>query len=458
MIGTVPNVPGETIGTVPCVPELVSGCLSAWMAEKDISVAELAGMVGYKSKTSVFRLLKDQCNEQTMVSFVELLSPRLDEKWEKRFRKALRVEKYGLRKYQMFESMVECISNAWQPTAAVRPLTMPSGGRDILVLGHPWEQTDELIDRMLQGGCRVTHYIDKEAIYSFPGLLQKLIMRIECPSYEAVMAEEKPAGAWHLMVTDAGELFLNGKWYPVPDGRELFSSIRPENGVPLYRFSELERGNDYINFMEKAYYLESGGSAVIAKQTPGIQMIPEDIVLDALTDYLSDQTEPISAAVGSLRLILRKRIDNFYQRKKPVVIVFDQTAMEEFIRTGVTTDHFYACRPYTPEERFRILRELLAFSRQENVKILAAKEKPWRYSMEGYENRGLLFYPAYTKYNTEMENYRELYLPGQEFFTFFSEMTEELVLNGENAGPEAGWLARTVEEIGENTDKLCTIL
>ena len=76
-------------------PELLSQCLTDWMTENDVSVADLTGMVGYKSKTSVFRLLKDQCNEQTMSSFVELLTPYLDEKWTGRFRKSLRVEKYG---------------------------------------------------------------------------------------------------------------------------------------------------------------------------------------------------------------------------------------------------------------------------------------------------------------------------------------------------------------------------
>lgn len=72
-------------------PELLSQCLTAWMTEKDVTVAGLTEMVGYKSKTSVFRLLKEQCNEQTMASFVDSLTPHLDEAWAERFRKTLRV-------------------------------------------------------------------------------------------------------------------------------------------------------------------------------------------------------------------------------------------------------------------------------------------------------------------------------------------------------------------------------
>ena len=421
-------------------PELLSQCLTEWMTEKDVSVAELAGMAGYKSKTSVFRLLKEQCNEQTMASFVDSLTPHLDETWVARFRKALRVEKYGLQKYQMFEAMMDCIRNRQEPHSANTSALMPTEGKNILILGHPYKGTASIIRRMLREGYHIINYVDRKAIHTIPGLLQSLVVNTDNPSYEAMMVEEKPSGAWNVMVTDAGELFLNGAWYSVSGGKGLFSSLRPEKATPLYRFADLHKGDEYIDFMEKAYWLESGGAVVIAKQTPGLQMIPEDIVLSASPDYLSDQTDPISAALGSLRLILRKRIDSFYQREKPVVMVFEQKSMMEFMRTGVTTDHFYACRPYTPEERLRILRVLVDFSKQNNVTLLIAERNPWHFSMEAYENRGLLIYPGYTKYNTQIENYRELFLPGQEFFTFFSDLTDEMVLTDKNKHMTEQWL------------------
>ena len=193
-------------------PELLSQCLTDWMTEKDVSVADLTGMVGYKSKTSVFRLLKDQCNEQTMSSFVELLTPYLDEKWAGRFRKSLRVEKYGLQRYQMFESMMDCIRNPQRPATVCQPSLIPSGGENILILGHPWKDSSSLIDRMLQDGYHIVHYVEKRAIYTFPGLLQKLILHIDRPDYEAMMVEERPSGVWNVMATDAGQLFVNGQW------------------------------------------------------------------------------------------------------------------------------------------------------------------------------------------------------------------------------------------------------
>ncbi len=421
-------------------PELLSQCMTTWMAEKDVSVADLTSMVGYKSKTSVFRLLKDQCNEQTMVSFVDLMLPHLDEAWIARFKKALRVEKYGLQKYRMFESMMECIHNLQQPTANNVSTLMPTEGKDILILGQPYKRTSSVIRQMLHDGYHITHYVERKAIHTIPDILQSIITNIDSHDYQALMIDEKPSSAWHLMTTDAGQLFLNGRWYSVSGGQDLFSSLRPESGTPLYRFADLHKGDDYIEFMEKAYWLESGGTAVVAKQTPGIQMMPEDIVLSAFTDYLFDQVEPISAALGSLRLLLRKRIDNFYQRKKPVTIVFDQKSMMKFMQTGITSDHFYACRPYTLDERFRIIRALYDFSKQDNVTMLVVDGNPWNFSMEAYENRGLLFYPADTKYNSQVDNYRELFLPGQEFFTFFWDLTNEMVLQGRNLESTKTWM------------------
>jgi len=96
------------------------------------TVAGLTEMVGYKSKTSVFRLLKEQCNEQTMASFVDSLTPHLDEAWAERFRKTLRVEKYGLQKYRMFVSMIHAAILSKALARMLSHLSMPH-----LIIGKP---------------------------------------------------------------------------------------------------------------------------------------------------------------------------------------------------------------------------------------------------------------------------------------------------------------------------------
>ncbi len=406
-------------------PERLGECLAAWMDEQGVSAAELAQMVGYKSKTSVLRLLKSQCNEQTMVSFVKSLSPYLNDEWIARFQKALRVEKNGLTNQMMFDAMDECMNGTSADHEICDESLLPSSGETAYVLGYPWTETFSVINGLLQKGFRVRHYIIRNQIVSNAELMRGLFTHVLSQRYEAVMIEEKPFGVWDLMITDSGQMFANGKWF----ASECDLSIVPEGGIPLYHYSRLQNGNDYVAFMENAYQLESGGAAVIAKKTPGIQMIPEKITYRALAEYESLNIDPVFASLGSLRLLLRKRIDMFYQRETPVTIVFVQDAMEEFMRTGRTGDDFYAIRPYTMEERIEIIKALDDFSRKDNVTMVIRDQQVWDFCMEAYDHRGLLVYPSLTKYNTELEKYRELFLPGQEFFDLFAAKTETLKLD-----------------------------
>ena len=419
--------------------ERLSECLAAWMDEQGVSVAELAGMVGYKSKTSVFRLLKNQCNAQTETTFVQSLSSHLDDEWTARFRKALLVEKNGLTKQMLFDAMDESINGTSANDEMCAESLLPAGGETVYVLGHPWTKTFSIIDGLLQKGFRVRHYMIRKQILSNAELLRGLLQRVLSLNYEAVMIEEKPFGIWDLMITDSGQLFANGKWF----ASECDLSVVPAGGIPLYRYSRLQNGSDYISFLKEAYQLESGGAAVIAKKTPGIQMIPEEITAGALTEYETRNIDPVFASMGSLRLLLRKRIDLFYQRETPVTIVFVQEAMEEFMRTGRTGDDFYAIRPYTMEERIAIIKALDEFSRKDNVTMVIRDRKIWDFCMEAYDHRGLLIYPSLTKYNSELAEYRELFLPGQEFFDLFAGMTEALKLDV----PEEGCMAQFMQRI-----------
>ena len=396
------------------------------MEQEGVSVAGLTEMVGYKSKTSVFRLLKNQCNEQSREAFVKLLAPRLDREWDARFRKALRVDCCGLHQYRLFDVILECLDTAPQAGVPCEDSLLPRSGGTVYLLGLPWKGTFRIVDGLIQKGFRVIHYMQKKRILENPELLRALMTHVMSLPYQAMMLEEEPGSAWNLMATEDGQLFVNGKWFAAGRGEELLPALLPAGGIPLYQHDDLHKGSDYISIMEQAYRMESGGAAFIAKQTPGIQMIPEEIVLSALQDGLAGKSEPIAAAIGSLRLTLRKRIDLFYHREKPVHIIFTREDMEQFVRTGRTTDQFYAMRPYTPEERIRILQALDDFSRRDNVHLFVADRKVRSFSLEAYENRGLLVYPSLTPYNTQLIEYREMFLPGQAFYTLFADLTREV--------------------------------
>ena len=406
--------------------ELLSQCLTAWMGQEGVSVAGLTEMAGYKSKTSVFRLLKDQCNEQTRETFVDQMAPYLDGEWDARFRRALRVERYGVQRYRLFDAVLDCLDCMQPDSLPCEETLLPNGGQTVYILGLPWQGTFRIVDGLIQKGFRVIHYMLRNQILEKPELLRALIMHMMSLPYQAVMLEEEPGGAWNLMATDDGQLFVNGKWLTAGGADTLLQALLPEGGIPLYRNEDLYKGSDYISIMEQAYQMESGGAAFIAKQTPGIQMIPENIVLSAVQDGLAGKNDPIAAALGSLRIIMRKRIDLFYAREKPVHIIFTREDMERFVRTGLMSDQFYAMRPYTPAERIQILQALDKFSRRDNVHLFVADRKVRNFSLEAYENRGLLVYPSQTSYNSQLRQHREMFLPGQAFYTLFADITREV--------------------------------
>ncbi len=406
--------------------ELLSQCLAAWMEQEGVSVAALAEMVGYKSKTSVVRLLKGQCNEQSREAFVELLSPRLDGEWNARFRKALRVERYGIQRYRLFDTLLDCLDNLEPDSSPCGEDLLPKSGQTVYIFGLPWPGTFRIVDTLIQKGFRVIHYMIRKQILEKPELLRALMTHLMSLPYQAIMLEEEPAGAWNLMATDNGQLFINGKWFAAGGADTLLPALLPEGGIPLYRNENLYRVSDYMGIMEWAYQMESGGTAYIAKQTPGLQMIPEEIVLSAVQDGLAGKTEPIVVALGSLRQMMRKRFDLFYHREKPIHMIFTREDMERFVRTGRMADQFYALRPFTPAERIRILQVLDEFSQRDNVHLFVADRKVRNFSLEAYENRGLLVYPSQTSYNTQLCEHREMFLPGQEFYTLFAEITQEV--------------------------------
>ena len=190
--------------------ELLSQCLTAWMEQEGVSVAELKEMVGYKSKTSVFRLLKNQCNEQTREGFVELLAPHLDGEWEARFRKALRADRHGLHRCRLFDVILDCLHRPPQVGILCEESLLPGCGGTVYILGLPWKGIFRIVDSLVQKGFRVIHYMLRQQILDNPELLSTLMMHLLSLPYQAMLLEDEPACAWNVMATEGGQLFVNG--------------------------------------------------------------------------------------------------------------------------------------------------------------------------------------------------------------------------------------------------------
>ena len=424
--------------------ETLSQCIYAWMRAEDINTSQLAEMLGYKSRTSLVRLLHRESNYHSCFQFCELIAPHLDKGWKDRFRQALLAEKIGIERLALLDALGHCLfegSKVDHPSSRVVP-SVPLTSGTVAILGCPCPVTFSFIDELLASSdqLQVFHYFTRRDIFDIPELLPGLIDHVVSMNYSAVLLDEKALFSaslpWNIALwTDQRQAFLlllnneEGFWQELSGGfarvQNIFSTLETLPGTLLYRYEHLQTSKDYIAFTEQNYRMEYNRKALIFKPTPGIQMLPAEIVEQTFIDFLAENLEPVSAARDTLIYIYEKRVKNFYSRLKPTYLMLSFESMLRFARDGVLADHFFACRPFTKAERISIICMLQTFSQRKDVIVSFRKQGSWRVSMEVYDGKGALFYPSSSNYNAAQRKYRELFLPGKEYSNLLFQYASE---------------------------------
>ena len=307
-------------------------------------------------------------------------------------------------------------------------------------MGDLGKQTRPLVDSLLASSeeTQIEHYLTIDELLSSPAMLENLIVHLTDVRYRAMLLQV-PDGRrltlpWNLAlwaspsanciaVSDGVRI----TWFTVTGGivQRVRDALDALEKTPLYRYDTLENGSDYIRFTQAAYQMEYNRKAVIVKPTPGMQMLPADVVESAFRDFLSNNFDAVVSSRDTLIYTFEKRVQNFYQRKQPTILLLSAEAMSQFARTGMMSDQFFAFRPYSKTERIRMLNALHAFAENKAVTLRFLSFPRHAFSFEAYENQGVLIYPSDTCYNTRMDQYRELFLPGNDFFALFDAYASE---------------------------------
>ncbi len=424
--------------------ESLGQCIYAWMEAKDLNVARLSEKLGFKSKTSIFRLLHGQSNEYSRDRFYHAIENELDEAWRTRFRTALLTERIGSQRHSLLREIDHCLFTRYEKDKALFG-SVPKSERDtILILGCPWASTFSLVDQWLaeSADVRVIHYFTRWELLTSDGLLPGLIGHITALRYQAVLVDQDEVKSlplpWNIALRTEDELTRimlmcekTAAWDRMANGSAWLLALNSQLAhlplTPLYRFDQLKSVSDYKAFTQQNYKMEYNRKTLIIKPTPGMQMMPADVVESTFLDYLVHNIEPVAMAQESLIYTFEKRVRNFYTCKKPRLLVLSVDAMTRFARTGLMDDQFFAFRPYIKGERIRVFMILQEFSRRAGVTLRFRKGDSWPISVEVYKDFGALFYPSSTSYNTDLSNYRELLLPGQEFANLMFQFAEELL-------------------------------
>ena len=171
--------------------ETFGECIRAWMTENKLSAADLTKQMGYKSKTTLVRLLKGQSNYSSCMQFFSKLPTDLSGEWKERFSHALLMERVGRDSYPVLEALHRQLF-APEKNTPVTIHSMPDEaeeGGNVFVLGCPWEITGNLIDHLLSRdrSIHIIHYMTRREVAECPALLPQLIRTLK-PSSSQYMA------------------------------------------------------------------------------------------------------------------------------------------------------------------------------------------------------------------------------------------------------------------------------
>lgn len=391
--------------------EEFSQCMKRILKRREVSASELARMMAYKSRNSIFRMLDETGGHSARLAFYEKLIAEdpltLDAHERASLEQALEVSRVGKHAFLSNRAMHEMLMNAdmreekhnvrvdnmesQEDPAFQKALEeMARGKKAYLLITGCCDRAifEALRERIYKADMtcevKVIHliYTGAEEIVSNISAIQPLLY---CDFYTAycvepgIFSRERESlyrqNYVHIRAQDKNE-----QWY-----RQSLALVEKGVFVPLGRISgegnenflhyfekdleqmqllkaELPAGDrveSYLSYTESCRKLEANRTVYTIKADISMICIHPDILLPCVKEEFwqmaGERSQEIKEAFCRIHLA---RWENFFGRRKANHMIFSREAMERFSRTGRQTDHFFAFRTYTPGERVRILAQL----------------------------------------------------------------------------------------------------
>lgn len=430
------------------------------MKSRGLSTGELVDLLGLKSKTTVVRVLQNNAGEKAVMSFRNLLVSSRE--------LALTAEEVQMLddsvSSQKKESSYNFIfSELW---ALLYRRKTPRG--EVQLIGtEPYATLTEFGDMLLQipVECRIINcgfhslveaaleFLDKHehpvsmSQYFFntdgyPRRLVQMIGRIvpvlAFDNYMAYTVSQEAGESWFDLNVIAircgsGEeyelLFCSEKTAILTKGEGLYRKW--EMFLDSFRKTPVKSVKDpgtynLIGFMDRYRRLEEKHDVYKFRPDLCFNCIHVDIMKEALVDGCEANGVPLSKeTLASLVSLQRKRYSNTHSSHQTTHLIVSENAMRKFAETGYLSDHMYAMRAFTPEERIRILNDCIRqmesgratglhihLLNREDEERIYANEYP--IEMVCYDGSCVQLTPAMTDYNFQ-KGHSEIFI-GQELF------------------------------------------
>ena len=445
--------------------------LQSIMEERGLTPSELTHLLGYQSKTSLVRVLRGQTNQRALDAMVKRLCETIDLTDEERAHLDEALEEMLWQDdYSSVREMVRFLKGEHDEVGSVSIEWIDSG--KTADFGGLYEDARELRFTILN--CQfinifpaVQHYVHDcgaEAEHflmlgNMPtGILRAvnvLIPLLYEPRYRCYARRIDNTSQWlHAFGVLAADILVaqyvdrDGK-----SGEDLivfdqpghgFLQPNPMNsgclrllGIPRELYSTVKRTYDdqpcmdsYVRFCAECAQMECNRAAYVLKPDVSIDWIPVEILEAALCDGEAGDIARTPGMLDQLREISRARMRNTFEKRKVARTILKRGAMLRFARTGRTMDHFWGMRPFTSEERVRILENLLEQIEDNpyfNVYILKDNAAISDIYVGYYEGVGVLLLDPRTDYTLD-DGYSEVMITHPEFGRLFKEYFERVLL------------------------------
>ena len=430
-------------------------CLKGLLESRRISGSELARMMAYKSRNSIFRILDEECGQSSRLAFFERLLDedplKLDASERQMLAQALEVSRVGRQVFLSNHAMRELLMNdhahEHEQELRVDAFYTPD---DPAFKQALYEMKRSKIAYITITGCcdrmifealreqiykadvtcevRVAHiiYTGEEEIVRNISAIQPLLY---CDCYRAyclepgVFSREREA-LYRQNTIYALMLDENGNWYrqtlllvdkgvfiPLPriKSKKCDSMSRyfaeDISRMPMLKAEISGSGSveSYLEYIKNCRKLEQSRATYTIKLDPALNCIHPDILMPCVKDEFwmmaGTQAEAIKAEFWRIHM---ERWESVFSEKRENHIIFSIEAMERFAQTGRQSDHFFAVRSYTPQERAAILANLRDQARDNpgfHMYFFKESIEPPLTEIGLYEGMGTLMTKPYTNYD-----------------------------------------------------------
>lgn len=384
-------------------------CLAAFMRGRGLSVAALTRITGTKSATTVSRLVHDQSTPKRCSAFLETLLASFHD---------LTAEERVLLQQGLATSHAHTedalTRQALQDLLLTPPQEPPASPLSELLLSHTdAEQYDvyclqcadghilQAFDRLLRHNhqqVNIYHFAEGPIALGLPTFLSLARSFLCDPRYHLVYRSDgHPGATWrpgNLMILRTLRNHREQQFFVIPKPGGQYSMLPIDAATDMYSFlltasREAFAGTDTVtstwnlttprnslNYLTRSYQREKGRISSLLRTRPDLCMVPLQLLRDQYTDAPTLQFTSVREYYMELRRLCFLRHSNRMEKPQATRIIFSREGLRAFMQDGLLMEHFRSLRPYTPEERRKILHHLLQQSQESSgLHLYIAKDE-----------------------------------------------------------------------------------